>query len=383
MISFQTRFKIAMALTFFPCLLLYPLNYPVREMVTMATWLLPFPSIAGGICILLFPIMLNETYGYYFFNAICCIMTIILMWSVAKCRKLNEKTIDKLHYYARLCVILTIIIAAIQIITGPALWAWASISTSTIIGRGCGFRTEPSYLAGSFAIYLALLTARIANSYEHRASSSSSLVVEGVIVSLIFLAVTRSILVMVVVLCFLPVFIKNLRYLMLLIASVFAAFALFMERIGQSIIRSDNFAKTFTSSFSSWRSIPDVSIFANWSSFLLPTYPSEVREKITTSIISTFGIEEFWIKNTYSTFAASVVSFGLVATLAMFFVGLKGGSLCFSRPARIVGVWFMLYIAIWITTPKFEASGWIAFGVIVYVLRSGTLSEVQTGNKEL
>jgi hypothetical protein len=380
MISFQTRFKIALILTFFPCLVLYPLKYPSREMITLVSWLLPFPSLIGGLCVLSLPMMLSETYGYYSFNAICCILTIVLMRSVVRCREFNAEILEDLHHFARLCVIVTIIISAIQNVTNAALWMHLFPGVTLSSGRGAGFRTEPASISGPFVIYLSLLVICIASKHKDQVQSCKHLIVEGIVASLSILLVTRSIRTLIIICCFIPIFVLNARYLVFFAFGLVATFCLFAERLSQDIKSSTTLVGIFTYNANSWRSMPDIALITNWNIFLLPTDPSIIRDKLTSAIISTFGLERFWLKNTYSTFAASVVSFGLIATAVLLLVGLKDGINCLSRPIKLLAVWLMLYIIVWFSTPKFEAGGWIALGFIVFILRSSTSTEMRINN---
>ena len=189
------------------------------------------------------------------------------------------------------------------------------------------------------------------------------------IVILCFVFLSRSISVAIAAATFLPVVLLRRRNW---ISSVLpAGFGLLVgvialgSRIREAVIDAQGgFLAFITVALNSWRNIPDILVLANYKAFLLPTHPADLRSKIT---IFAFELDPAlsWIQNTYSTFAAAALTVGLIAVLCLFVSGVIIGIRCTSKRAALL----LLYIYDWFLSPKYDAAGWIALGVLPLVWR--------------
>jgi hypothetical protein len=367
----QVRFAIALLFTFFPYGLLYPLDYPGTELLTLCAWVWVFPSPLGCLSLGLLPLIPDGTYGYFAFNLFCLLATVGTAWPAMHCREFSIGTIVQLHKFARSCILLVLAICLLQVITGPDIWV--SMFPRMSLGgggRAAGLRLEPSLLAGPLSLYLALLVGRIGTAHALREPLMirKSLVRNGIWVALAFLILTRSISMLTIVACFLPALLGRRRSLLLPTLAlgsgiVVAVFAL-GDRIEQAIgDASGSIADLMTVSVGSWRNIPDLLIVSNYRAFLMPGNPAEVRAKINMfAVLMNPGLA--WIQNTYSTFAAGAATAGLLVVGLLFIGGLVAGLKLLSKSTPMRLTWVMLYFCGWLLTPKYEAAGWIVLGLL-------------------
>lgn len=381
----RVRFALALLLTFFPCGILYPLEWPVRELVTLCSWVWVFPSAVGCLSLALVPLLPNGTYGYFAFNLLCFSATLGVAHSAIRSRSFDKQAIVDLHRLARFCILLTFGIGLLQVITSPE--AWASVFKDMSLGeggRGAGLRLEPSLLAAPLALYLSLLVWRIQilESNSRGRKRRGPLLVEGALVVLLTLLLTRSLSVLALAMCFAPAFGLRLRNVLTPILAVLggllAGFLVFADRITQALQDSSGSAAALiTVGVSSWRNVPDLLMIFNYRDFLLPGDPAEIRNRINTFatlLNPTFS----WVENTYSTFSAGGSTVGLLATGCLF----VGGILVEIRrlSSSIRPAWLMLYVANWFVTPKFEAAGWVALALLALAHRVNETEPNRGGN---
>ena len=112
--AIKTRFAVALLLTFFPYGLLYPLNYPVGELLTLCCWIWVFPSRIGWMSLGLMPLIATTAYGYFAFNFFCLIANLSFAFSASRCEKLRIADLNGLYQLAKGCMIVTLVIAAVQ-----------------------------------------------------------------------------------------------------------------------------------------------------------------------------------------------------------------------------------------------------------------------------
>jgi hypothetical protein len=369
--AFKTRIAIALLLTFFPYGILYPLDYPVGELLTLCCWIWVFPSLVGWLAMGLMPLIATETYGYFAFNLFCLIANLSIAWSASHCRDFDLRYVAGLHRFARGCMAVTLAIAAVQAITGPYVWAALFPHMLLDFGRGAGLKAEPSQLASLLSLYLVLLAVRTENLHAAQVplTSRKSLLREAIWVTLATIAVTRSISVLIAVACFAPVLFIRRKHALLTGAAFLAAgsvcFSILGDRVKAAIGDADgSMTDLVTSSLGSWRNIPDIAIASNYSAFLIPGNPAEVRVRIKTSV-ALMSPAFAWLENTYSIFAAGGVTAGLVATVITFAGGMAVGlrSLSSSPPMRVS--WLMMYLASWFILSKYDPSGWVVLGLLL------------------
>lgn len=367
--SMEFRFAVALLLTFFPLAFLFPLNWPVREIVTLIVWFLVFPSAVGFLSFALVPFLPNEAYGYWAFNAFCFLATVQVLRSTARCQTLRQNLASKLHVGARCCMLMTFAIGVWQILSRPERWALLFEGMSLGDGgRGAGLRLEPSLLAAPLALYLGLLVWRAeAAALSQRSNARRhGLLLEGLVVTLCAVAMTQSISVLLVGLCFAPSLGLRLTKAgasVTLSGMALSAITVFGDRMRQALANAaGSFVALITIGLASWRSVPDLLIIFNYREFLLPGNPAEVRTRIST-LASGLDPSLSWIENTYSTFSAGTSSLGLLVTACVFIAGLALGLRKLS-PGPLRLTWVLLYLANWFITPKFEAAGWVTLGLL-------------------
>jgi len=369
--AFRTRFAIALLLTFFPYGLLYPLDYPIGELLTLCCWIWVFPSRAGWLAVGLVPLIAIETYGYFAFNLFCLIADLSIAWSASRCREFDLSHLAGLHRFARACMAVTLVIAAVQAFTPPYIWAELFPRMLLTPGRGAGLKYEPSQLASLLSLYLVLLAMRTETleATHQPLTMRKSLLWEGIWAILATVAVTRSISVLIAVACFGPVLFIRRKHAVLTGSAILAAAAVGVSVLGdrvQAAIGDADGSMTdlITSSLGSWRNIPDIAIVSNYSAFLIPGNPAEIRVKIKTSVALMSPVFA-WLENTYSIFAAGGVTAGLLATVIAFVGGMVVGlrSLSSFSPARIS--WLMMYMASWFILSKYDPSGWVVLGLLL------------------
>lgn len=360
--------RAAILVSFFPCAILYPLHYPVREIATLLLWLIAFPSAVGYLSFLLLPVLPSASYGYFAFNLLCVLGTFGIAIQIARWATANGENVNRLHRFVRTCMLITFALAAWQAVDGKD-WLNAFPDMYAIgAGRGGGLRTEPSLLAAPLAVYLVIvLSKRLHPSTDD--AERKRLFLEAGAYALTTLLLTRSLSVAVVLLCFLPAYTRNLKYL---IASggagaLLAATVLWV-RVRDALSDSATFAYLITSALGSWRNVPDLVILANARDFLFPSAPANLRDKLT--LFTAIWNPAFaWLDNTYSTFSASASTLGLLATCSLLVLGLVFGLNNSSSKDHVRSTWIALYFTNWFILPKYEPCGWIGIGILTAVLR--------------
>jgi len=229
-------------------------------------------------------------------------------------------------------------------------------------GRGAGLRTEPSLLAAPFALYLSLL---IIQMHSVADKQRRAYMLEALVTISALVLVSRSLSVLIAVTCFAPALISRIRYVMTVgIAGIGIAAAAFSDRLVEGFaVANGSMIYFVTLAVGSWRNVPDILILSNFKEYLLPGNPSQVREHLNALALAWIpGFE--WLDNTYSTFAASATTLGLIVTVCLF---IGGALLGFKYPksnSRVRSSWILLYLASWFFFPKYEATGWLAIAVL-------------------
>ncbi len=373
--SIRARFAVALLLTFFPYCLLYPLDYPAGELLTLCCWIWVFPSPVGWLSLGLLPLMPTGAYGYFAFNLFCLTAPLSIAVSAFRSRELQFKDLTSLCKLARWCMIVTLAIAAVQAVTDQSIWMSVFTNMRLEPGRGAGFKYEPSQLGSLLALYLALLVGKIEGVRAARApvQVERPLFREAIWVILATLALTRSLTVLIVALCFVPILFIRQKHILPsmagLLAGVLVGVSFLGDRIGEAIDTSGgSLTELITGSVSSWRNIPDILILSNLRDFLLPGNPAEVRIKITICAIR-MSPALVWIQNTFSNFSAGGVAVGVLVTGSVFIVGMAIGLRSFKSFPMMRTSWLMLYLAAWFFMSKWDPSAWIALGLLLLVHR--------------
>lgn len=374
--SLRVRFAIAVLLTFFPMAILYGLPYPLPDLIMLVAWIWAFPSVVGCVVLVMLPIAASPTYGYFAFNLLCFCGTLATALAASKSFRFDTNSVSGLYKFTRNCMLLVLGICLLQVLTPPVSWysIFPGMSLGDTGGRGAGLRSEPSLLAGPLSIYVALAVARINILRANRSSCSDSamrarrIFRESLFVILALLVLTRSISVLLMAVCFLPALIGGRRKLLVplfaagvgLVVGVVA----FGNRIREAMASaSGSVMDLATVAVGSWRSIPDLIILMNYRQFLLPGNPGEIRSKLNELAVMISPVFA-WLQNTYSTFSAGATTLGLVVTGATFLGGLALGLKMTKGRIAMQATWFLVYLANWFLTPKYEAAGWIALGVL-------------------
>lgn len=387
--AFKIRIAIALLLTFFPYGILYPLEYPVGELLTLCCWIWAFPSPVGWLALGLTPLIATEAYGYFAFNLFCLIANLSIAWAASHCAEFDLKHLAGLHRFARGCMAVTLVIAALQAITGPYIWATLFPHMLLDFGRGAGLKHEPSQLASLLSLYLVLLVVRTENLHatQEPLTTRKTLLWEAIWATMATVAVTRSISVLIAVACFAPVLFIRRKHAFVTIAALLSAVALgvsvFGDRMKAAIGDADgSMTDLVTTSLNSWRNIPDIAIVSNYRAFLVPGNPAEIRAKITASVVLMSPLFA-WLENTYSIFAAGGVTAGLLVTLIVFAggmaIGLRG--LSSLPPARVS--WFMMYLTSWFILSKYDPSGWVVLGLLLLLPRMGAARTERRGPAQI
>lgn len=366
----RIRFGVALLLTFFPLGILYPLDYPVGELLTLCCWIWVFPSPLGWSSLGLLLLIPTTTYGYFAFNLFCFTANLAIASSAFRSEEFRLKELTGLHKFARACMVVTLLIAAAQAVTDPYMWMSIFSNIRLESGRGAGLKFEPSQLASLLALYLVLLAGRIENMRATRQSlhAQGILFREAIWAILATLALTRSFSVLIIAACFAPVLFIRRKHLLLTISAMLAGavvgVAVLGDRISEAFQTSGgSMTDLITESVGSWRNIPDMLILTNYRDCLFPGNPSEVRMKINTlAVLMSPALT--WIQNTFSAFSAGGVTIGLLATVSLMIGGIAVGlrSLSSSPSTRIS--WFMIYLAAWFFIAKWDPSAWVALGLL-------------------
>jgi len=387
--AFRVRFTVALLLTFFPYGLLYPLDYPVGELLTLCCWIWAFPSPVGWLAVGLTPLIATETYGYFAFNLFCLTANLSIAWAVSHCEEFDLKNLAGLHRFARGCMAVTLAIAAVQAVTGPYIWTALFPQMLLDFGRGAGLKREPSQLASLLSLYLVLLAVRTENlqTTQEPPTTRKSLLWEAIWVTLATVAVTRSISVLIAAACFGPMLFVRRRHALLTVGAILAAVCVGVSVLGDRIKAAigdadGSMTDLITSSLGSWRNVPDIAIVSNYSAFLTPGNPAEIRAKIKASVVLISPLFA-WLENTYSIFAAGGVTAGLLVTLIAFVAGMTIGlrGLSSLPPAR--ASWLMMYLASWFILSKYDPSGWVVLGLLLLAPKMGAARSERQGSVQI
>jgi len=365
----HARFRVAILLTFFPYGILYPLDYPAGELLTLCCWIWVFPSRIGWASLVLAPFIPDQTYGYYAFNLFCLIANPAIALSAIRSRELIPRDFESLHRFVRNCMSAALAIGGLQAVTDPFRWMAVFTNMRLESGRGAGLRLEPSQFSCLLVLYLAVLAGRMEflRSIEGTMRRQRALLREGVLVILLTVALTRSFSVLIVVLCFVPALFVRRKHLLRLAATLMAGAAVGMfalgDRLSDAVATSGgSMTDLITAGVDSWRNVPDILIVSNYRDFLLPGNPAEVRLKIHT-FAALMSPLTAWIQNTFSEFSAGGVTAGLAGTIAiMFAVPVRG--LRSNPSARMRCTWLLVYLTAWFFMAKWDSSAWVALGLL-------------------
>jgi hypothetical protein len=382
--SLRVRFTIALLMTFFPNGFFFWLDYPGGELITLCAWLWVFPSFVGLVALCLAPLIPTNAYGYYAFNLFCFLVDISVVYAAWKCKEFTPELWAYMHKLAKKCMIATLVLAGAQAMTNPDAWMAVLPRLHIEEGRGAGLRIEPSEVSSLLALYLVLLVGRmwtVARAGDYR-KHHNKLVGEAVLTIILSVVFTRSLTVLLVASCFIPVLFLIRRKQIVFTAAILVITAgalsvtLFGDRIHDATATSSGSLVEFlTTSLGSWRNTPDVLILSSPADFLLPGPPSEVRLKIHDHAVMLSPLLG-WIQNTFSTFSAASISVGLVATLltmlSLLMVGLK--RLHGSHRAKMS--WVLVFILAWIFLAKWDLSGWIVLGLLPLAHISAQRTEI-------
>jgi hypothetical protein len=366
--TIKTRFAVALLLTFFPYGLLHPLDYPVGELLTLCCWIWVFPSRIGWMSLGLMPLIATTAYGYFAFNLFCLVANLSFAFSAAQCKSLNTGDLDDLYRFTKRCMIATLALAALQAITGPYIWTPIFPHMLLYFGRGAGLKMEPSQLASLLALYLSLLAGRMESLRASGATFAKSLFKEAIWISVATLVVTRSISVLIAVVCFIPVLFIRKRHVFLTVVALPAAVVVTVfvlgDRIREAMVTaSGSMIDLITISVDSWRNVPDIAILSNPQAFLFPGDPTEIRIKIKT-FSALLNPVFMWLENTYSMFAAGGVTVGLLVNAVLFIAGFAAGLKSLSASRSMRATWIMIYLASWFILSKYDPCGWVVLGLL-------------------
>jgi len=372
----SVRISIAVLLTFFPCAILYWLEYPAPELIALSAWIWAFPSTVGFLAFILAPLIPTSVYGYWAFNLFCIIANLSIAWSAANAREWPVEALVKMHLFVRGCMLVSLGICLLQVVTDQNAWMSVFPHMRLEPGRGAGLRLEPSQMGSLLALYLIAVVGRLRaiRSGKETGTTSRTRVREAVVTLLATVVLTRSISVLIVAVCFFPLIFRIRRKqvvwaAVLLIAFFGVAYSVFCDRINEAAQTSDgDVTELMTTSLSSWRNTPDILIVNDARDFMLPGSPSEVRLRLHDSAVLLSPLLG-WIQNTFSVFSAAGVTAGLpltlIAMLAVLLLGfrrLHGGlSLSFS--------WGMLYVVAWFIVAKWDPTAWVALGLLPLIQR--------------
>ena len=369
----EVRFAVSMLLTFFPYALLYPLDYPAAELVTMASWLWVFPTLPGLLTLGILPFVPELRTGYFAFNLFCICGSLSIACSASRRREWTPELLARCYRLARLAMTITLAICLLQAVTNPDMWVAVFSRMVLIDRRGAGLRLEPSLLAGPFMLYLLLLAWRAEATHlpGERAAGRVAVLREGFVLMALMVLATRSLSVLISALVFMPALVLKRRTVWIAatacVTGPFAAMLLFGERIRQAQeAGSGSLIDLITVGSDSWRNIPDLLIGLNAGSFLLPGDPTDIRSKINAFAVALDpGLG--WIENTYSTFASGATTLGLLAVGGLLLAGLAMGLKRCRASAPLALSWVLLYVTNWFLTPKYEAAGWVVLGMLPLV----------------
>ena len=365
----RTRATLALFLTFFSYGILYSAPYPAGELITVATWVWVFPSAIGCLSVACMPLVMNAAYGYFVFNLFCIAANMAVAYAALSRSSLTPDLVAGAYKTVRVCMLVTLALCFLQVITEPSIWMNAVPGIALPGGRGAGLRSEPSLLAGPLMVFLCLLALRMqaARALGGPPSVGCKIYRGGVVAMLLLVVMTLSLSVLVVVGAFTPMlFLRHRRMglqLMGLATGIGIAAAAFADRVRDALNAGGSFQDMITISVASWRNIPDILVILNYSSYLWPGNPADVRAKLTGfAVVMNPGLS--WLQFTYSTFSACVTTVGLVATAILFLAGLRLGLRHLPRSAGTRATWLLLYGVNWFLAPKYDVCGWIVLGLL-------------------
>ncbi len=308
------RVGVALLLLFAPTVFL-PFPYPFAELARLGLLTALFPSPVAAIPAVVSVAAYLQHDEYLLFNAFTATAVASVAVGFSKfVGRLSAPQVRRAVWVTTWVVWATVIVQAIQV-AGPSSISeafyptWMGIAVPE--GRGSGLVLEPSFLAGPLAFAMTLWLA------GWRVDP-----VKGPRVSLI-VAVSISIVLSKSLLCAL-LFVPFVFYIFVKLAHLrIAILVVLAATIPWVYERLDSAAPVAVSSgvgamgmaLNSWRTIPDEAILANWSEYLLPFQPDS-RDRVAASIARLYP-EEAWIENTYSLFAATASSLGLVGVLVL------------------------------------------------------------------
>lgn len=359
----RIRFAVAVLLTFFPCGILFPFGWPIRELITLMSWVAVVPTFFSLLPLVMIPFLGSGTYGYFAFNLLCFGTTLGIAKSVFESPRVDDSLRKDMLTVVRVSMGFTFFLATWQAFSTPE--AWQRIFDDMSLGdggRGGGLRTEPSLLAAPLMLYLALLVSRLG---KGDFPNNKLPFLEMLFVSLYAVAVTRSLSVLLIVICFLPLLGIRLRNaLVALPVGAVAAFLLFADRLKQAFADTGgSLLAVGTVGVASWRNVPDLLMILNYQQFLFPGKPGEIREQIS-SLALLWDPSLSWLQNTYSSFSAGAATTGIIATVLCFIAGIVLSRRVLLRKDNRSATWLLLYLANWFITPKFELAGWVALGFV-------------------
>jgi len=220
--SHMTRFAIAAALTFFPDVLMYPLEYPAPELIALSAWIWAFPSRLGFAAFVLAPFIPNPTYGYWAFNLFCVQASLSIAKAATSSSTWAGEDLGKAHKPLRLYMFVTLGICFLQVITDPGPWVALFPHMRLEPGRGAGLRLEPSQIGSLLGIYLLMLVGALTRVRTSAGAikNTTAYVREGAAMIVATVVLTRSLTVLIVACCFLPGLFQVRRKQIALAASV-------------------------------------------------------------------------------------------------------------------------------------------------------------------
>jgi hypothetical protein len=372
----SVRISIALLLTFFPCAILYWLEYPAPELIALSAWIWAFPSTVGFLAFLLAPLIPTAVYGYWAFNLFCVIANLSIAWSAANAGEWPLEDVVKMHRFVRGCMLITLGICLLQIATDQSAWMTAFPHMKLEAGRGAGFRLEPSQIASLLALYLIFLLCRLemARCEKPPGAPARTLLPEAAMILLGALVLTRSISALIVVVCFVPALIRVRRKQVVfaaLLLFVFAgtAYLVFGDRFNDAVETSGgDVAEFVTTSLGSWRNTPDLLILANPRDFLLPGNPGEVRLRLHDSAVLLSPLLG-WIQNTFTLFSAGGISVGLPITAGLMLGALVAGLRRLSSALNLRVCWLAMSATAWFVTAKWDPTAWIVLGLLPFIVQ--------------
>ncbi|MDN5341376.1 MAG: hypothetical protein PWP28_251 [Oceanotoga sp.] len=269
--------------------------------------------------------LLIPSIEYYIFNLMIVIIGIsIFIYPLKKDKNIFfENSIFKLN---RSIFPLTVLISYIQWFSSDL---WVNLFPIMRFGnlRGAGFQIEPSFMALPLFIYIFLQHGYYINceSYLKKIRIKR----ETFIFAILIVIATKSISVLVILPYVFLLFSKlDIFNTFIISTSFISGFFVFSDRISKIIdqinsINSLNIVFLINKAFGSWRNIPDFAIILNPISFLFPTNPTNLRDKIN---MFTSDLGYSWVISTFNYFSAMFstlgifLSFSIIIIIGYFFI---------------------------------------------------------------